>query len=186
MISALRQVDDPDVHTLAQLAKTLAEDYQKNDRWAGSPFEWILSQPSRTRGAIGERLVAGWAATKGYDVTRPPNTQSDKVIHGHRIEIKFSTLWKNGIYKFQQIRDQQYDFCFCLGLSPFDAEAWLLPKSILQKHVIGHMGQHTGASGTDTAWLSIHSGEPYEWMKPYGGRLQDVASIMSKMEMGAY
>lgn len=180
------QIQDSDVRTLAQLSQSLAEDYQKNDRWAGSPFEWILAQSSRTKGAIGERLVAGWAATKDFDVTRPPNTQSDKVIHGYRIEIKFSTLWKNGFYRFQQIREQQYDFCFCLGLSPFDAEAWLLPKSVLQEYVIGHMGQHTGASGTDTAWLGFLSGEPYEWMKPYGGRLRDVAAMLREMKMGPY
>lgn len=180
------QIHDPDVHMLAQLAQSLAEDYQKNDRWAGSPFEWILSQPSRSRGAIGERLVAGWAATKNFDVTRPPNTQSDKVIHGHRIEIKFSTLWKTGMFRFQQIRDQDYDFCFCLGLSPFDAEAWLLPKHILEEYVIGTMGQHTGASGTDTAWLAFPSGKPYEWMKPYGGRLRDVAELFQEMTIGPY
>jgi hypothetical protein len=36
--------------------------------WQGSPFAWIKTRPSRQIGAIGESLVAGWAATRGLDV----------------------------------------------------------------------------------------------------------------------
>jgi hypothetical protein len=43
------------------------------------------------------------------------------LINGHRVEIKFSTLWQEGIYNFQQIRDQNYEYAVCLGISPFEA-----------------------------------------------------------------
>lgn len=179
-------ISDPDVQTLAHLATLMAPDYVPSDAWAGSPFEWILNVPSRTKGAVGEKLVAGWAATKDFDVTKPPSSQADRVVNGHRIEIKFSTLWRTGGYKFQQIRDQNYDYCLCLGLSPFDAHAWLLPKSVLKEYVIGHMGQHTGASGADTAWLGFQAGDPYEWMAPYGDRLADVAALMQSNGRGVH
>ncbi|MDA8399734.1 MAG: hypothetical protein M0008_06755 [Actinomycetota bacterium] len=55
------------------------------------------------------------------------------------MEIKVSTLWQSGVYKFQQIRDQEYDYLLYLGVPPFDAHAWLLPKSVLFEHVIAHM-----------------------------------------------
>jgi hypothetical protein len=100
------------------------------------------------------------------------------------VEIKFSTLWKTGVYKFQQIRDQNYDYCFCLGVSPFEAHAWLIPKAVLREHVIGKMGQHTGVAAADTAWLSFTVGEAYEWMKPHGGSLSDVKAILTKLGMG--
>lgn len=184
----MREIGDPDVQILVALATTLAPDYVRSDDdpWIGSPFEWILRVPSRTKGAIGEALVAGWAATKGFDVVRSRNSDADRVINGQRIEIKMSSLWKSGGFKFQQIRDQDYDFCLCIGISPFDAQAWLLPKSILLERVIGHMGQHTGAAGTDTAWLGFDSAKPFEWMEPYGQRLADVARLLEQNGRGSH
>ncbi len=184
----IQQINDPEVQILAGLAATIAPDYAPkiDDPWLGSPFQWILAVPSRTKGAIGESLVAGWCAAKGFDVVRSPNTQADRIIHGHRIEVKLSTLWKNGGYKFQQIRDQEYDYIFCLGISPFDAHAWLIPKVFLQQHVIGHMGQHTGASGSDTAWLGFGVDKAFDWMAPYGSRLADVATLLTENGRGDF
>jgi hypothetical protein len=175
-----RRIRDPEVAALAAIAATLAADYTQleDDPWNGSPFQWIKSLPSRTVGAIGEQLVAGWSAAKGFDVTRTGDSEADRIIEGHRVEIKFSTLWANGGYKFQQIRDQNYDFCFCLGVSPFDAHAWLIPKSILLKYVIGHMGQHTGSQGSETSWLGFEVDKEYPWMKPFGNTLGEVKSLL--------
>lgn len=176
-----RPIVDEDVRIFASLAAAVAEDYvvQEDDPWLGSPFEWIKRLPSsRQRGAIGESLVAGWAAAKGFDVTSPPTSDCDRVINGKRIEIKMSTVWNSGVYKFQQIRDQEYDSVLCVGISPFDVQAWLLPKSIIRQYVIGHMGQHTGAGGTDTAWISFPVETPLQWMNEFGDRLSRVAVLL--------
>jgi hypothetical protein len=184
----IQSVGDPDVKILASLATALAPDYvpSDDDPWIGSPFEWILRVPSRTKGAIGEALVAGWAAAKGFDVVRSPNSDADRIINGQRIEIKMSTLWKSGGFKFQQIRDQEYDYCLCIGFSPFDAQAWLLPKAVLNEYVIGHMGQHTGALGTDTSWLGFQADSAFDWMEPYGERLSDVAGLIGQNGRGSF
>lgn len=184
----LAKIHDPEVQLLATLSATLEIDYaaEPDDPWVGSPFAWILRQPSRTKGAIAEKLVAGWCATKGFDVVRSQDSDADRVVEGHRIEIKFSTMWKSGVYKFQQIREQDYDYCLCLGVSPFDAQAWLLPKSLLRMHVIGHTGQHTGATGSDTAWLSFPCTKPPAWMSSYGGRLSDVADLLRSLGRGPH
>lgn len=184
----VRKIIDPEVMALASIAATLEADHSpmENDPWEGSPFRWIKALPSRTVGAIGEQLVAAWSAAKGFDVTRTGDSEADRIIEGHRIEIKFSTLWKNGGYKFQQIRDQNYDFCFCLGVSPFEAHAWLIPKDILLKYVIGHMGQHTGAQGSDTSWLGFEVGKEFDWMKPYGGSLGAVHSLLIAAGSGGH
>jgi hypothetical protein len=176
-------ISDAEVQQLAAISAMIAPDYapDANDPWLGSPFKWIKSQPSRTVGAIGEKLVSGWCAAKGFDVTRSPDSEADRLIQGRRIEIKFSTLWANGGYKFQQIRDQDYEYCFCLGVSPFDAHAWLIPKDALLEYVIGHMGQHTGAQGSDTAWLGFQVGHEYPWMNQFGGSLSEVNELLKKI-----
>lgn len=131
---------------LASIAATLEADYLESDdrAWEASPFGWIKRRPSRQVGKIGEQLVAGWCAAKGLDVTRSASSESDRVIGGRRVEIKFSTLWRSGVYKFQQIREQDYDLAVCLGVSPWDAHCWAINKRTLRRHVIGHMPQHTG------------------------------------------
>lgn len=171
-----RHILDADVQILAGVAGMLQAEYAEpaNDPWTGSPFAWIRSRPSRQRGAIGDRLVAGWCAAKDLNVIRSGDSEADRVIEGRRAEIKFSTLWQTGVYKFQQVRDQDYELLFCLGISPFDAHAWLIPKHVLREHVIGHTGQHTGASGTETAWINVVAGSPPHWMSEYGDRLAKV------------
>ena len=173
-------IPDLDVELMASAATKLLLAYAQptGDPWEGSPFHWILSQSSRAKGAIGEALVAEWAQANGFSVSQPPDSECDRIIGGFRIEVKLSTLWRAGCYRFQQIRDQNYDYCFCLGLSPFDAHAWLLPKTMLKRYVIGHMGQHTGSRGLDTAWLGFQVDKPYEWMAAYGNRLAQVAKLL--------
>jgi hypothetical protein len=182
------EVTDPDVRILAGLSATLEGDYVHagEDPWSGSPFAWILRCPSRQKGAIGEQLVAGWCAAKGLNVLRSHTSDFDRVIEGHRVEIKLSTLWASGGYKFQQVRNQDYDHLFCLGLSPFTAHAWVIPKSVLAERVIGHLGQHTGATGTDTAWIGFQADHPLEWMTPYGGSLGQAWAVLHSLGAGSH
>jgi len=181
-------IDDPEFQLIATIAASLEPAYVRSgaDPWEGSPFAWIRTTSSRRRGAIGEALVAGWSAAKGFDVVKSKKSDADRIIHGHRVEVKFSTLWESGGYKFQQIRDQEYDLLFCLGVSPFGASAWLIPKSALFEHVIGHTGQHTGAGGRDTAWLGFMAAKPPPWLEPFGGTLAGVARVLTAMPHGRF
>jgi hypothetical protein len=175
------RITDPDVLILVSLAGALKHDYIRDgptDPWAGSPFAWIKTRRSRQVGKIGEQLVAGWCAAKGLDVTSSGDSEADRVIAGRRVEIKFSTLWESGVYKFQQIRDQDYEFAVCLGLSPFDAHCWVISKALLRQHVIGHTPQHKGRRGTDTFWLSFEPASPPAWLAGCGGRLSQAFEIM--------
>ena len=88
------EITDSDVQLLADRADALATNYVSgpDDPWEGSPFKWILSIPSRSKGAVGEALVDGWCAAKGFDVVRTGDSEADREIEGHRVEIKFSTL----------------------------------------------------------------------------------------------
>lgn len=179
---------DSEVQLMASLSVNLETGYATgaDDPWAGSPFNWIRALPSRAKGAVGETLVSDWYAQKGFEVTPPTSSGHDRIVEGHRIEVKLSTLWKAGGFAFQQIRDQDYDYLFCIGLFPFDVQAWFFPKSILREYVIGHMGQHTGATAQDTSWLKFQVGEPFSWMAPYGERLSDVERLSHEMGRGPH
>lgn len=170
-------IKDPEVRILAGISLALQEEYQSENReWEGSPFAWIRTRPSRQVGAIGEKLVTGWLAARGFNVVRSGDSDADRIIEGKRVEIKFSTLWKNGGYKFQQLRDQQYDLAICLGVSPFNAHCWIIPKEdIIRLWKIEHKitSQHGGQDGADTAWIDVRVENPPEWLRRYGGSLSD-------------
>lgn len=180
-------INDPDVQLLASISASISGDYNQASRlWRGSPFEWILGCPSRQKGAIFESLVAGWCAAKGLNVTRTGDSDADRVIEGLRIEIKGSTLWKAGRYKFQQLRDQNYDAAICLGISPFDAHCWTIPKNeIMRRWDEGDISsQHGGSAGTDTAWIDLDPSNPPRWMQTWGGRLSGALSILRTLAEG--
>lgn len=173
---------------LESCAATLKADYAGADtEWAGSPFAWIKTRPSRQIGVIGEKLVAGWLATKGFDVTRSPDSQADRIINGQRTEVKFSTLWKGGFYKFQQLRDQNYQFAICLGVSPFDAHCWVIQKAAIMKQWklsetgSGLVSQHSGRKGSDTAWLTVTPTQIPGWLRNCGGRLSGAAKCIEEI-----
>ena len=91
------RLQDPEVRALAAISATLQVGYEVDDlMWEGSPSGWMKRRPSRQVGAIGEKLVAGWLAAKDFDVARSPDSEADRLINGHRIEVKFSTLWATG------------------------------------------------------------------------------------------
>jgi len=185
-------IRDPEVAALAMISATLQAEYAAEDlHWSGSPFAWIKTRPSRQVGTIGERLVAGWLAAKDFDVVRSPDSDADRLVNGHRAEIKFSTLWQSGIYKFQQLRDQEYEFAICLGISPFDAHCWAIPKTELvarwkqsidaRREVEGVQPQHGGADGRDTAWLRIDPRSPHGWLAGFGGSLSKAAQSLNRI-----
>lgn len=160
--------------SLVTSAKRFGSKYATSrSMWQGSPFEWILGLPSRTIGSVGEKLVQEIFRGHGADVGRAvAGTDHDRVINGHRIEIKFSTLWsEKSEYVFQQIRDQDYDYCVCLGISPNSAHMWVVPKSVLMAPQKGLGSQHGGSEGVDTKWFSVDPTKPLPWLGDYGGEL---------------
>ena len=172
--------NDTELESLFSIAKSLKSSYvrdEQSDPWANSPFAWIKSRPSRQVGKIGEQLVAEWCKQKQFIVSKSGDSEADLVLNGHRIEIKFSTLWESGVYTFQQLRDQSYEFAFLLGLSPFAAHGWFVSKVVLQQYVIGHTPQHAGKAGSDTYWMTFPPATPPNWLTPYGGTMSQVYKL---------
>jgi len=172
-------IKSKDVELLASIATGLRADYGQRDiAWKDSPFAWIKTRPSRQIGKIGEDLVAGWCAAKRLNVSRSSNSDADKIIEGLRVEIKLSTLWEGGFYKFQQVRNQEYDVLLCLGVSPFDAHAWVMKKSDIPFDRLEH--QHGGARGSDTWWIQVDPQRIPQWLKKHSGRLSSLKSFFKE------
>ncbi len=167
---------------LSGISSRLKNEYVRQgkvDQWETSPFVWIKRQGSSRRvGKIGEQLVAEWCAANGLNVMHSPDSEADRIIGGLRVEIKFSTLWESGLYKFQQLRDQNYEYAICLGISPHAAHCWVISKALLRQHVIGHLPQHRGREGTDTFWLSVTPTHPPAWLVECGGTLDRALVVL--------
>ncbi|WP_423918371.1 hypothetical protein [Candidatus Poriferisodalis sp.] len=175
-------LDDALSRRFAEIAEEIHGLYRSaDDEWSASPFGWIRTKKSRTVGAIGEKLVAAWCEDLGLDVVRSGDSEADRLVEGRRFEIKFSTRWQNGEYRFQQIRDQNYEFLFALGLSPHGIHGWVIPKTVLREHVIGRMGQHTGRGAAETDWLPVVPGEEPPWLRACGGSLEDVTVLLRNL-----
>lgn len=158
-----------------QIRKEIDSDFSD---WKDSPLFWVKSLPPGTKGKFGIRLISAWCAANGLLISTSPDPESDLLINGHRAEIKFSTLWKSGVYTFQQIRDQNYEYLIALGISPLDARCWVITKDVLYQNVIGHKPQHTGATGTETFWFKVKPDDPPDWLQDLGGTLEDALKIL--------
>ena len=177
-------IADREVQLLAHASQTLQKEYDRPGKaWEGSPFAWIRHCPPRQRGAICERLVSGYLEARGFHIARSPDTEADRLVDGVRVEIKPSTLWQGGFYEFQQLRDQNYRFVLCLGISPYMAHGWAIPKRIVmeQWQSGGIVSQHGGRRGKDTAWLEVTPGEEPGWLRKWGGSLAQAAAIVERL-----
>ena len=180
----MSRVVDAEVQLFADCSRELQREYPEYDSiWKGSPFEWIWSRPPRQKGAIGERLVSNYLDAKGFSVERSRDPEADRMVNGIRAEIKCSMLWEGGIYKFQQLRDQNYEFVICLGISPRDVHCWVLPKTvIMRKWESGEISsQHGGRAGKDTAWLTVSPAKVPEWLQAFGGKLSDAIPHVARI-----
>lgn len=175
----VRHDSNDDLERMVQVSLELAAEHREIDDWEGSPFAWILAVPPGTRGKVGRQLVAAWAQKAGFRV-RSGNRDGQLLldINGLLVQVKMSTLWKSGIYRFQQIRDRDYDFCLCLGISPNDVHVWLIPKEVLDTYVIGQRGQHTGANSDETYWFDAGPRDVEHWLGPYGNQLSDARAAL--------
>jgi len=168
--SALRESESPEVKTLEDQA------------WEGSPFDWFRKKPSATKGRIGRDLVSGLIEAAGY----PPSRQGTTIKVGSKlIRVKTSLMWGAGDFKFEQLRDNDYDFVFCLGLYPMTSYGWLVPKEELivdgnMQDREGLTPQHGGMSGTEDFWLTVNVANIPDWLAPYGGTTEMVLKVIAK------
>jgi len=168
---------------LMQEAVLLENDYYDEgvELWEGSAFAWIREYKPATVGAIGRRLARKVFEMAGLEVGRSGRYLS---VGHHTIAVKFSMEWTAGGFVFEQIKNTNYKYLFCLGVRPEAAFCWLIPKTELIVNGTwqtreGLTGQHTGAGGQETAWLQVDPGTPPAWLQEFGGTVDFCESVIA-------
>src|ERR1700738_3249339 len=108
---------------LAAKSKTLSAKYptvktKEDIAWEEGPFAWIRKKASGTKGRIGRDLLAFLLEADDFNST-PKGVAL--IVNNKTIRVRTSLAWKVGKFKFQQFRDTNYDFVFCLGLYPLSS-----------------------------------------------------------------
>lgn len=69
-----------------------------------------------------------------------------------------------------------------LGLSPFAASCWVVPKAVIVGHPLklGLSHQHGGRRGQDTIWLRFRASNPPEWLSSFGGSLAQAFAVLAQ------
>ena len=138
--------------------------------WDGSLFESfrMITNP-RTKGKIGEKLVSDVMEQLGSKIERSKDSNFDRIIDGHRTEIKVSTAWEctQNKFRWSQIRDQPYDRIIFAGVNPNEVKLSWATKQDLIDNVFNE--KHIQHSGLDIWWVSTDLDgliENIDWMRP--------------------
>lgn len=171
-----------DLDFMIRHLEILENDYQPDSSWDDSPYGWVLGQPSGTKGAIARKIITQWASRyetylKGHGVEGQRFLRSDNAI----FQVKSSTMWKTGRYRFQQFRQGPYDYVILLGLAPRGINIWVVPAEVIETHVIGSNGQHTGAGATETDWYEVDPNSMPHWLEEWGGTPESAGRILSQI-----
>jgi hypothetical protein len=172
------QIPSEEFRFLASTSANLQEDLEeKSDQWKNSPFEWITLLPARTKGKISRELLTKWLEWKDIDLEKLKDSSETIKIRNHEFALKFSTLWKTGIYKFQQIKYDGPNYIICFGLSPFKYHCWIIDKESAIQY--GNP-QHKGADNSEY-WLSINPENIPNWINKFGGDFNSAIKIIQEI-----
>jgi hypothetical protein len=185
---------EPGLAALETISEKLKPTYDNDEdaEWSGHSLQWIRTKPSARIGKIGRLFVKAicensglQAKTKGYSLV-----VADKrplVVAGKEIQVRFSTGWSGGGFKFEQLRYESYLAVFCLGITPKRAYGWVIPKNIIfdTKGVLlkkpALTTQHKGKGGSDTAWINVDVQSIPPWMEDHGGSLADATDHLKSL-----
>jgi site-specific DNA-methyltransferase (adenine-specific) len=171
---------NPEFEMLASLAMYIRNDLEeRTEVWESSPFSWVTQLAAAKKGKLGKNLIASWCAAKGLPVDFPKDSQASLLINGNRIATKFSTLWAEGSYKFQQIRTEGYDYLICLGISPTEAHCWVFSKEIILKYATP---QHKGSKGAEY-WVTLNPNDLPDWSNNFGGSLEKAYQVLKNIKI---
>jgi hypothetical protein len=121
-----------------------------------SPLSFVLMLAPRTRGKLGEMLLARFAAHAGLKTSKAGSVAYDLGVGSACCEVKFST---EDPPRFQQVRDPRqpdgtlkYDYIVCISARPHGLVYWMIPGAALgQLMDDGHVTVQHAMS--DTKWF---------------------------------
>ena len=141
--------------------ETINKAEQKEAVWAISPFSWLVIHPvaPATKGKIGKLLVADLCRDCELLVKSHKGKEADFCINDRLVSVRFALLSEDGIYTFEQIRNNGSEFLFCLGVSPDTAHAWVFPMNECFE-------EFTHQHASESRWMHIRPSDRPEWINP--------------------
>jgi hypothetical protein len=165
---------------LQNIANGLLGKYPEDQAWNGSSFNWMRRLPPGSKHVVGRSMLAVLLNQNGMTATFH---KSQIRVNGNGISVKVALMWQDGIIKFQNIRDTNFDHLFCFALYPQKAFGWLIPKNELwvgakvnKAHHPSVTSQHRGAD----CWVHIDPADPKPWLKAYGGTIDQAMAVAKK------
>jgi hypothetical protein len=167
---------EPGLATLEAISTKIkpAFDTPEDLEWKDHPLEWIRSHPSARIGKIGRSFVQSLCEDYGLQVKK---SGYSLIIKDKKIQVRFSTGWSGGGFKFEQLRFEGFDAVFCLSITPTRVYGWVIPKSVIfdpNGNLLKKDGltiQHKGKGGSDTAWINVDVHSIPAWMAQHGDSL---------------
>ena len=134
---------------------------RKKKHWKRSFFpSAYFDLEIRSRGAVGESIASQILTDYGFIVAH--SKESDRVVNGFGIEIKFATESAlNGDFTFNQLRSRKCDeFVLCVGMGSHAPYLWLFRNNSQLRESVDY--QHDGKK----TWIfKIDPNNPQQWVK---------------------
>lgn len=168
--------DEDDLALIARLSDEIEPQIeQRSNPYAGSRFEWIWPHSPAKKSQIATRIVRLWAERAGFETAERINRDHALRVNGRKIVVKLSMLWSGTSLRFQQLKDQDYEYVCLLALEPHAVRLWVVPKGeALRKGASQHAG------GNDTTWIRFKADSPPPWLSSYGGSLEEARSLLEQ------
>lgn len=161
--------EDREFGQWAKNSLALAEAESEHSMWSNSPFEWISSLSAGSKSKIIKQLLDRWLIAHHIPFENSPELPGGRWIDGHLVQIKTSMLWKSGIYRFQQIKSNDCNYFWLVGLSPDQVNLWVVPRAELECNLT--RAQHKLDGVVESYMLEISPERVPEWLEPFGGSL---------------
>ena len=112
-------------------------DAHSKDPYAHSRFKMLKDLSSKKKGALFEKLYSEYKLSQGVSVTKPSNSNHDRIVGGKKVEIKGSFLWGEGThFRWQQIRpSQDYEIIVFVAIYPDRVEFYQADKETARTHL---------------------------------------------------
>lgn len=144
----------------------------------------ILCDPSLCRKRVIRSLIkrTGWERS---DAAQEYERVLEQLKHTPmtfiNLEIKTSSKWETGNFKFQQIRESQdWEYiCFVFVLPRATYIKWAT-RADLKNAGVFENGQHTGKNGKDTCWIDVKSSHDIPEYPEYFKELSELYEYLEK------
>lgn len=144
------------MNLLEMIDSMLLEPEDRDLRYDNSPFKHIKAMGPKQKGKYYELFTENVLSQMGYGVTKPSNTDHDRIIDGVKTEIKGGTLNKGTeVFCFLQIRpDQDYEELVFTMCYPQKLVIMKMTKAQILAHIESNVfkKQHGGNKGNSRTY----------------------------------